>query len=110
MRSRVTRSVTLLAMKSAMVEPVFRIHGYRTALRDILTGLAILLIVALSAALAGPYFVDWTSAAGGLEQQLTRLAGVPVQISGPIDLKLLPTPRLKLEKVAASARRKAVRV
>ncbi len=72
-------------------------------MRDILTGLAILLIVALSAALAGPYFIDWNTRRADFEEQLTRLAGVPVQISGPIDLKLLPTPRLKLEKVAASA-------
>ncbi|MHB2167543.1 AsmA family protein [Alsobacter sp. R-9] len=70
-------------------------------MRDILTGLAILLIVAISAAMAVPYFIDWTSYRGEFEQRLAQAAGVPVSIDGPIDLKLLPTPSLTLQAAAA---------
>jgi hypothetical protein len=70
-------------------------------LRDLLTGLAILLIIALSAALAGPYFVDWNARRGDIEARISNYLGAPVTIRGPIDLKLLPTPRLRLGDVQA---------
>ncbi len=69
-------------------------------MRDILTGLAILLIVAITAAMAVPYFVDWSSYRSEFEARIGQAAGMPVTIDGPIDLKLLPTPSLS---VAAAA-------
>jgi hypothetical protein len=68
-------------------------------LRDILTVFAILLVIILSAALAVPYFVDWTAERGLIEAQLSNLVGEQVKIRGGIDLKLLPTPYLQLADV-----------
>jgi hypothetical protein len=68
-------------------------------LRDILTVLAILLVIVLTAALAVPYFVDWDAERGLVEAQLSNLLGQTVKIRGGIDLKLLPTPYLQLADV-----------
>jgi uncharacterized protein involved in outer membrane biogenesis len=53
-------------------------------LRDILTGLAIVVIALLSAALVGPHVVDWNSHRGQIEKRLSDTLGVPVTSSGPI--------------------------
>lgn len=67
-------------------------------MRDVLTGLAVAIITLLSIALAGPLFVDWTGQRARIESVLADALGVRVQIAGPIDVRLLPTPRLILEK------------
>ena len=67
-------------------------------MRDFLTGIAIILIVALTTMLVAPYFVDWNGQRGFLETQLTRALGQKVTIGGNIDLKLLPTPYLRLNQ------------
>lgn len=68
-------------------------------MRDILTVLALLLVLLLSAALAVPYFIDWDAERGLIEAQLSKLIGEQVKIRGGIDLKLLPTPYLQLANV-----------
>jgi hypothetical protein len=68
-------------------------------LRAALTALAVLLILALTVALVGPYFVDWNKQRGAVEAQLSRVLGQPVTIRGSINLRLLPTPYLKLGQV-----------
>ncbi|MFZ1961181.1 MAG: AsmA family protein [Methylovirgula sp.] len=65
-------------------------------MRDILTILAIVLVIILSAALAVPYLVDWDAERSLVEAQLSHLLGQQVKIRGGIDLKLLPTPYLQL--------------
>jgi AsmA family len=67
--------------------------------RDILTVLAVILVIVLSAALAVPYFVDWDAERSLVETQLSNLLGQQVKIRGGIDLKLLPTPYLQLADV-----------
>ena len=67
-------------------------------MRDFLTGIAIVLIVILTAALAAPYFIDWNGQRGFLEARLSRALGQRVTIGGAIDLKLLPTPYLVLDQ------------
>ena len=62
--------------------------------------LAILLIGVLTAALVGPYVIDWNSHRALIERRLSEAAGTPVTVAGPIDLKILPTPRLRFGKVA----------
>lgn len=62
------------------------------ALRDSLTVLAILLIGVLTTALVGPYFIDWDAHRALIERKLSQAVGVPVTVSGTIDLKLLPKP------------------
>ena len=69
-------------------------------MRDSLTVLAGLLILALAAALAAPYFMDWNAHRADVEHRLTQTLGAPVVVEGAIDLRLLPTPTLDLEKVS----------
>lgn len=68
-------------------------------MRTILTVLAILLISALTAALVGPYFVDWNEQRPAVEAQLSRVLGERVKVRGSIDLKLLPSPYIILDQV-----------
>ena len=60
-----------------------------------LLGLAITVIAALLAALIGPYFVDWSQFRPQFEREAARVIGVPVQVDGEIDARLLPTPSLR---------------
>ncbi len=72
--------------------------GFRN-LRESLTVLAGIVVLILSAALAVPYLVDWSSQRGLVEKQLSEVLGRPVTIRGGIDLKILPTPYLRLADV-----------
>jgi len=65
-----------------------------------LLGLAMALILALIAALVGPYFIDWNQFRGQFEAEATRLVGAPVRVAGALDARLLPTPTLRLRAVA----------
>lgn len=68
-------------------------------MRESLTFFAILLIVVLTTALVGPYFVNWNAHRGEVESHLSELLGGKVTIAGPIDVKLLPRPIFKLQQV-----------
>ena len=69
-------------------------------MRESLTILASLLVAALTLALVGPWFVDWTARRAFIETQLSRVLGAPVVTRGAISLVLLPTPRLELGGVS----------
>jgi large subunit ribosomal protein L24 len=64
-----------------------------------LLGLAIALILALIAALIGPYFIDWNQFRPQFEAEATRIIGAPVKVSGDLQARLLPTPTLRLGSV-----------
>ena len=64
-----------------------------------LLGLAIAFIIALVAALVGPYFVDWNQFRPQFEAEATRVVGAPVRVGGKLDARLLPTPSLRLRSV-----------
>jgi len=64
-----------------------------------LLGLAIAFIVALLAALIGPYFIDWNQFRPQFEAEATRVVGAPVRVGGELDARLLPTPSLRLRSV-----------
>ena len=66
-------------------------------MRDSLTALAALVILVFVAALAIPPFVDWDERRLDLEAALSGAAGVPVETRGDIDLRLLPSPRLRVD-------------
>jgi len=66
-----------------------------------LLALSIAIILALVAALAGPYFVDWRQYHEIFEAQATQIAGMPVRITGAIDARILPTPSLTLHGIEA---------
>lgn len=64
-----------------------------------LLGLAIAFIIALIAALVGPYFIDWSQFRPQFEAEATRVIGAPVRVGGALDARLLPTPSLRLRSV-----------
>jgi uncharacterized protein involved in outer membrane biogenesis len=64
-----------------------------------LLGLAIAFIIALLAALIGPYFIDWNQFRPQFEAEATRIIGVPVRVAGQLDARLLPAPTLRLRSV-----------
>jgi AsmA family/AsmA-like C-terminal region len=59
----------------------------------------IAIILALVTALVGPLFVDWGSYRGELETRVASLTGLEVRVTGPIDVRLLPTPTLTLRQI-----------
>jgi uncharacterized protein involved in outer membrane biogenesis len=64
-----------------------------------LLGLAIAFIIALIAALIGPYFIDWDRFRPQFETEATRVVGAPVRVGGKLEARLLPTPSLRLRSV-----------
>ena len=63
-----------------------------------LLGLAIAIILALVTALVGPFFVDWGRYRSTFEAEATRLIGQNVRVTGPIDMRLLPAPSLRIAR------------
>jgi uncharacterized protein involved in outer membrane biogenesis len=68
-------------------------------LRDILTGLAILLLLCLTGALVAPHFISWTNHREQVSRYLSETLGQPVEVRGAIAITLFPTPALKLSDV-----------
>jgi hypothetical protein len=64
-----------------------------------LLGLAIAIILALVAALVAPLVVDWNHFRTTFENEASRLTGLSVRVTGTIDARILPTPRIKLRNV-----------
>ncbi len=64
-----------------------------------LLGLSIAFIIALVAALIGPFFVDWNQFRPQFETEATRVIGAPVRVAGELDARLLPSPSLRLRSV-----------
>ena len=75
-----------------------------------LMGFAIGLILALLAALVGPYFVNWNDHRAWFESEASRLVGVPVRVAGHIDAGILPFPRVTLDDIAIGPEREASRL
>ncbi len=73
-------------------------------MRETLTVLAGLLVLALLAALIGPGFVDWRSYRPHFEARLASAVGAETSIAGGIGLRLLPSPRLTLQDVRFGGR------
>ena len=73
--------------------------GNLKPLRDLLTIFASILILVLTLALVGPWFVDWTAQRSWVESELSRITGARVRVGGAIDLRLLPIPTLALKGV-----------
>lgn len=65
-----------------------------------LLGLAIAFILALIAALVGPFFIDWNQYRPQFEAEAARIIGAPVRVEGALDARLLPAPILRLRKLA----------
>ncbi|MHB2211667.1 AsmA protein [Methylobacterium sp. CM6257] len=68
-------------------------------MRDLLTALAGAVILVLVAALAVPPFVDWQAHRALVDQALARSLGVPARTDGRIEVRLLPSPRLRIDRL-----------
>ena len=68
-----------------------------------LLGLAIAFILALVAALVGPYFVDWNQFRPQFEAEASKIIGAPVRVAGNLDARLLPAPSLRLKSVTVGS-------
>jgi hypothetical protein len=66
-------------------------------LRDILTIIASLVILVLSAALIAPPLIDWEGQRDWIDGAITQAAGTDARTDGAIELRLLPSPRLQVE-------------
>ncbi len=58
-----------------------------------------LLVAVLSALFAVPHFIDWNGYRGVFEEEATRLLGREVRVGGAVNVRLLPTPYVRFEKV-----------
>ena len=61
-----------------------------------------LLIAALGLLFAVPYVVDWNSYRGVFEEEASRVLGRDVRVGGKVNLRLLPAPYVRFEKVRIS--------
>lgn len=68
-------------------------------MQNTLLALAIAIILALVAALVAPLVIDWSGQRSMFEIQATRLLGVDVRVTGAIDARLLPSPRITLNDI-----------
>ena len=72
-------------------------------MRYVLTIIAIALVAAMSVALVAPYFIDWSAQRAEIETRLSAITGANVTLTGPVELRLLPTPYLALGEGLVSA-------
>ncbi|MDP4004806.1 AsmA-like C-terminal region-containing protein [Methylobacterium sp. NEAU K] len=68
-------------------------------MRDLLTALAGAVILVLVAALTVPPFVDWPAQRALVDRALARSLGVPARTDGRIEVRLLPSPRLRIDRL-----------
>lgn len=68
-------------------------------MRDLLTALAGAVILVLVAALAVPPFVDWQAQRSLVDRAIARSLGVPARTDGRIEVRLLPSPRLRVDRL-----------
>jgi hypothetical protein len=73
-------------------------RGFRFV-RHGLTFLAGLCIVILMAALIAPPLINWESQRAFVDDVVSGTIGMPVRSEGRIDVRLLPSPKIKLEKL-----------
>jgi len=61
-----------------------------------------LVVLALCAALVGPYFVDWTSYRSDFEREASAILGRKVEVRGDAEARLLPFPSIAFSDVVVS--------
>ena len=59
-----------------------------------------LIVLALTAALVGPYFVDWTSYRTDFEREASAVLGRKVTVEGAAKARLLPFPSVTFSDVS----------
>jgi uncharacterized protein involved in outer membrane biogenesis len=71
--------------------------------RYVLTIIAVALVAVMSVALVAPYLIDWSAERGEIEARLSAITGANVSLTGPVELRILPTPYLALGQGLVSA-------
>ncbi len=71
-------------------------HGL---LSNALLYLGSILAVALAVLFAVPNFIDWNGYRGVFEEEASKVLGRDVRVGGAVNLRLLPTPYVRFEKV-----------
>jgi hypothetical protein len=61
-----------------------------------------ILITALAVLFAVPHFIDWNSYRGVFEEEATRILGREVRVGGGVNVRLLPSPFIRFEKLRIS--------
>lgn len=68
-------------------------------MNNVLLWIGGILVAILCAMFAVPHFVDWTRYRGVFEEEASRILGREVRVSGAVNLRLLPTPFVRFEKL-----------
>jgi AsmA family len=76
----------------------------RFPVRIVLTVFAVALVAILSGALVAPLLIDWSAHRGEIEARLAQMTGAEVALTGPIAIRLLPTPYLEAGAGSISGR------
>ncbi|WP_238312679.1 AsmA-like C-terminal region-containing protein [Methylobacterium crusticola] len=74
-------------------------------MRDILTALAGLVILILAAALIAPPFIPWEAQRAVVDAALSRSLGVEARSDGRLEIRLLPSPRLRVDHLVLATGR-----
>lgn len=61
-----------------------------------------LLVAVLSLMFAAPYVIDWNAYRGVFEEEASRILGRDVRVGGSVNLRLLPAPYVRFERVRIS--------
>ncbi|MGA7809394.1 AsmA family protein, partial [Bradyrhizobium sp.] len=72
-------------------------------MRNVLTIIAVALVAVMSAALVAPMLIDWSAHRAEVEARVHAITGANVSLTGPIEVRLLPTPYLALGAGSLSA-------
>ncbi|SFL16985.1 AsmA-like C-terminal region [Methylorubrum salsuginis] len=73
------------------------------SVRDLLTALAGAVVLILVAALTVPPFIDWSGQRALIDRAITQSLGTPARSEGAVDLRLLPSPHLRLDRLILGA-------
>ncbi len=71
-------------------------------MNNFLMWLGFLLVVVLAALFAVPHFVNWNGYRGVFETQASRILGRDVRVGGEVNVRFLPTPYVRFERVRIS--------
>lgn len=71
-------------------------------MNNVVMWIGALLAAVLAALFTVPMFIDWNSYRGVFEEEATRILGRDVRVGGGVNLRLLPTPYLRFEKLRIS--------
>lgn len=74
----------------------------RTELARLFVAIGGLIVLALTAALVGPYFIDWSSYRAQFEREAGRILGREVTVNGTARARLLPFPSVTFTDVSVA--------